>query len=127
MLFLALLFEDRLGRLGFALGLVGAGGAAALQDVLASIAAAFSIGFCDGHRGRVGLHLSAHRVCFRIASFTVSVSGAPSGATSAGIQTIQVRTSSQTNCNTAAGVGSLTDVASVSLRGLLFAASPSPL
>jgi small-conductance mechanosensitive channel len=45
LLFLALLFEDRLGRLGFALGLVGAGVAVALQDVLASIAGAFSIGF----------------------------------------------------------------------------------
>jgi small-conductance mechanosensitive channel len=45
LLFLALLFEDRLGRLSFALGVVGAGVAVALQDVLASIAGAFSIGF----------------------------------------------------------------------------------
>jgi len=44
-LFLGLLFEDRLGRLTFAIGLVGAGVAVALQDVLASIAGAFSIGF----------------------------------------------------------------------------------
>ena len=45
LLFLGLLFEDRLGRLTFAVGLVGAGVAVALQDVLASIAGAFSIGF----------------------------------------------------------------------------------
>ena len=44
-LFLALLFEDRLGRLGFAVGIIGAGLAVALQDVIASIAGAFSIGF----------------------------------------------------------------------------------
>jgi small-conductance mechanosensitive channel len=43
--FLAILFEDRLGRLSFAFGIVGAGMAVALQDVLASIAGAFSIGF----------------------------------------------------------------------------------
>src|SRR6202163_3416646 len=45
LLFLAILFEDRLGRLSFALGVAGAGVAVALQDVLASIAGAFSIGF----------------------------------------------------------------------------------
>src|SRR3984885_12616274 len=45
LLFLGLLFEDRLGRLSFAFGVVGAGVAVALQDVLASIAGAFSIGF----------------------------------------------------------------------------------
>jgi small-conductance mechanosensitive channel len=45
LLFLAILFEDRLGRLSFAFGVVGAGVAVAMQDVLASIAGAFSIGF----------------------------------------------------------------------------------
>lgn len=58
LLFLALLFEDRLGRLGFALGLVGAGVAVSLQDVLASIAGAFSIGFSKlyvvGDRVQIG-------------------------------------------------------------------------
>ncbi len=58
LLFLALLFEDHLGRLGFALGLVGAGVAVALQDVLASIAGAFSIGFSKlyavGDRVQIG-------------------------------------------------------------------------
>lgn len=58
LLFLALLFEDRLGRLGFALGLIGAGVAVALQDVLASIAGAFSIGFSKlyavGDRVQIG-------------------------------------------------------------------------
>ena len=38
-------FEDRLGRLSIAIGVAGAGVAVALQDVLASIAGAFSIGF----------------------------------------------------------------------------------
>ena len=45
LLFVFILFEDRLGRLSFAFGVVGAGVAVALQDVLASIAGAFSIGF----------------------------------------------------------------------------------
>ena len=43
LLFVYILFEDRLGRLSFALGVAGAGVAVALQDVLASIAGAFSI------------------------------------------------------------------------------------
>src|SRR5271168_864282 len=58
LLFLAILFEDRLGRLSFALGVAGAGVAVALQDVLASIAGAFSIGFSKlytvGDRIQVG-------------------------------------------------------------------------
>src|ERR1700751_3244215 len=58
LLFLALLFEDHLGRLSFALGVVGAGVAVALQDVLASIAGAFSIGFSKlyavGDRVQIG-------------------------------------------------------------------------
>lgn len=45
LIFLAIVFEDRLGRLSFALGIVGAGVAVALQDVLASFAGAFSIAF----------------------------------------------------------------------------------
>src|ERR1700749_1833850 len=56
--FLAILFEDRLGRLSFAFGVVGAGVAVALQDVLASIAGAFSIGFSKlyalGDRVQIG-------------------------------------------------------------------------
>src|ERR1700677_4385010 len=58
LLFLALLFEDRLGRLSFALGVAGAGVAVGLQDVLASIAGAFSIGFSKlytvGDRVQIG-------------------------------------------------------------------------
>jgi small-conductance mechanosensitive channel len=58
LLFLAILFEDRLGRLSFALGVAGAGVAVALQDVLASIAGAFSIGFSKlytvGDRVQIG-------------------------------------------------------------------------
>jgi small-conductance mechanosensitive channel len=57
-LFLAVLFEDRLGRLSFAIGVVGAGVAVALQDVVASIAGAFSIGFSKlytvGDRVQIG-------------------------------------------------------------------------
>jgi len=81
--------------------------------------------------------IATDRVRLRMASFTAAVSGAPSGAnfnvgnlpgvfTSAGIQMIQVQTSSETNFNNVAGVGSLTDGMSVSLRGLLFAGSPNP-
>jgi small-conductance mechanosensitive channel len=58
LLFLAMLFEDRLGRLSFTVGIAGAGVAVALQDVLASIAGAFSIGFsklyAPGDRVQIG-------------------------------------------------------------------------
>ena len=58
LLFLALLFADRLGRLSFALGIAGAGLAVALQDVIASIAGALSIGFSSlyavGDRVQIG-------------------------------------------------------------------------
>ena len=58
LLFIAILFEDRLGRLSFALGVAGAGVAVALQDVLASIAGAFTIGFSKlyavGNRVQIG-------------------------------------------------------------------------
>jgi len=58
LLFLAILFEDRLGRLSLVLGVAGAGVAVALQDVLASIAGAFSIGFSKlyavGDRVQIG-------------------------------------------------------------------------
>src|SRR5579862_4717171 len=57
-LFLAFLFENRLGRLSFAFGIAGAGVAVALQDVVASIAGAFSIGFSKlyavGDRVQIG-------------------------------------------------------------------------
>jgi small-conductance mechanosensitive channel len=58
LLFLAILFEDRLGRLSITLGVAGAGVAVALQDVVASIAGAFSIGFSKlyavGDRVQIG-------------------------------------------------------------------------
>jgi small-conductance mechanosensitive channel len=58
LLFVFILFEDRLGRLSFAIGIAGAGVAVALQDVLASIAGAFSIGFAKlytiGDRVQIG-------------------------------------------------------------------------
>src|ERR1700722_6435085 len=58
LLFLAILFEDRLGRLSFAFGVAGAGVAVALQDVVASIGGAFSIGcsklYAMGDRVQIG-------------------------------------------------------------------------
>ena len=58
LLFVSILFEDRLGRLSFAIGIAGAGVAVALQDVLASIAGAFSIAFAKlytiGDRVQIG-------------------------------------------------------------------------
>ena len=58
LLFLAILFEDRLGRLSVTLGVVGAGVAVALQDMVASVAGAFSIGFSKlytvGDRVQIG-------------------------------------------------------------------------
>ncbi len=91
----------------------------------------------SGGPAPAAITITTDRVRLRMASFTAAVSGAPSGAnfnvgnlpgvfTSAGIQTIQVQTSSQTNFSNVAGVGSLTDGTSVSLRGLLFAGSPTP-
>src|SRR5580700_6192549 len=58
LLSLGILFEDRLGRLTVTLGVVGAGVAVALQDMVASIAGAFSIGFSKlyavGDRVQIG-------------------------------------------------------------------------
>jgi small-conductance mechanosensitive channel len=58
LLFLGILFEDRLGRLTVTLGVVGAGVAVALQDMVASLAGAFSIGFSKlyavGDRVQIG-------------------------------------------------------------------------
>jgi len=51
-LFMAVLFGDRLGRLSFALGIAGAGVAVALQEVIAGIAGWFAIG--DGKLYAVG-------------------------------------------------------------------------
>jgi hypothetical protein len=45
LLFVAMLSKKRMGRLSFAVGVAGAGVAVAQQDVMASIAGAFSIGF----------------------------------------------------------------------------------
>ena len=57
-LFVTVLFEDRLGRVSFALGVAGAGVVVALQDVIASFAGWFAIGFSNlytvGHRIQIG-------------------------------------------------------------------------
>jgi len=57
-LFMAVLFGDRLGRLGFALGIMGAGFAVALQEVIAGIAGWIAIGigklYAVGDRVQIG-------------------------------------------------------------------------
>ena len=57
-LFVIILFEDRLGRISFALGVAGAGVVVALQDVIASFAGWFAIGssnlYTVGHRIQIG-------------------------------------------------------------------------
>jgi small-conductance mechanosensitive channel len=57
-LFMAVLFGDRLGRLSFALGVAGAGVAVALQEVIAGIAGWFAIGvgklYAVGDRVQIG-------------------------------------------------------------------------
>jgi small-conductance mechanosensitive channel len=57
-LFVTVLFEDRLGRVSLALGVAGAGVVVALQDVIASFAGWFAIGssnlYTVGHRIQIG-------------------------------------------------------------------------
>ena len=57
-LFMAVLFGDRLGRLGFALGIIGAGVAVSLQEVIAGIAGWIAIGvgklYAVGDRVQIG-------------------------------------------------------------------------
>ena len=57
-LFVTVLFEDRLGRVSLALGVAGAGVVVALQDVIASLAGWFAIGssslYTVGHRIQIG-------------------------------------------------------------------------
>jgi small-conductance mechanosensitive channel len=57
-LFMAVLFGDRLGRLGFALGIAGAGVAVALQEVILGIAGWFAIAigklYAVGDRVQIG-------------------------------------------------------------------------
>src|SRR3984957_15001905 len=57
-LFITVLFEDRLGRISFALGVAGAGVVVALQDVIASFAGWIAIDLSNlymvGHRIQVG-------------------------------------------------------------------------
>lgn len=58
LLFITILFEDRLGRVTFALGVAGAGVVVALQDVIASFAGWFAIGLSSlysvGQRIQIG-------------------------------------------------------------------------
>jgi len=48
--FITILFEDRLGRVSFALGVAGAGLVVALQDVIASMAGWFAVGWTNLYR-----------------------------------------------------------------------------
>ena len=84
------------------------------------------------------LALTTNRVRLRMSQFTANVSGAPTSAnfnvanlpglfTGAGINSIQVQTSSKANFQNVSGVSALVDEDQVSLRGLLFANSGSPV
>ncbi len=56
--FITILFEDRLGKISFALGVAGAGLVVALQDVIASVAGWFAVGWTNlysvGDRVQIG-------------------------------------------------------------------------
>jgi hypothetical protein len=84
------------------------------------------------------ISVTTDRVRLRSTRFTANVSGAPTGSnfnvgglpslfTAAGINQIQVQTSSQTNFDNVSGVSGLADGSAVSLRGLLFKDAPSPV
>jgi len=81
--------------------------------------------------------VTANRVRLRMTQFTANVSGAPvppnfivgslpSLFTGAGISSIQVMTSSQTDFDGVTGVSGLADTNTVSLRGLLFNNGANP-
>jgi len=82
--------------------------------------------------------VTTDRVRLRDTRLTATVSGAPTGSnfnigslpglfTANGITTIQVQTSSNTNFENVAGVSGLADSNTVSVRGLLFTSTPSPV
>lgn len=82
--------------------------------------------------------VTADRVRLRMTQFTANVSGAPAPPnfmvgnlpslfTGAGITAIEVDTSSATDFDNVAGVSSLADTNTVSVRGLLFKANPPVL
>jgi Domain of unknown function (DUF5666)/Domain of unknown function (DUF4382) len=82
--------------------------------------------------------LTTNRVRLRMSQFSANVSGAPSSAnfnvanlpglfTGAGVTSIQVQTSSNTNFQNVPGVSALVDEDRVSLRGLLFGNGGSPI
>jgi len=82
--------------------------------------------------------VSTDRVRLRFSRFRATVTGAPAGSifnvgslpslfTSAGITQIQVQTSAQTEFEGVSGVAGLNSGDTVSLRGLLFSASPNPV
>ena len=82
--------------------------------------------------------VTTDRVRLRDTRLTATVSGAPTGGnfnigslpglfTANGITTIQVQTSSNTNFENVAGASGLADGNTVSVRGLLFTSTPSPV
>ena len=82
--------------------------------------------------------VTTDRVRLRMTQFTAAVSGAVAGNnfnvgtlpgifTSAGVTSIQVQTSSNTNFENVSGASGLADGNTVSLRGLLFASAPTPV
>jgi len=82
--------------------------------------------------------VTTDRVRLRMTQFTAAVSSAVAGNnfnvgtlpgifTSAGVTSIQVQTSSNTNFENVSGASGLADGNTVSLRGLLFASAPTPV
>ena len=92
----------------------------------------------SGGPAPAAIMVTTDRVRLRMTQFTAAVSGAVAGNnfnvgtlpgifTSAGVTSIQVQTSSNTNFENVSGASGLADGNTVSLRGLLFASAPTPV
>jgi hypothetical protein len=92
----------------------------------------------SGGPAPAAIMVATDRVRLRMTQFTAAVSGSVAGNnfnvgtlpgifTSAGVTSIQVQTSSNTNFENVSGASGLADGNTVSLRGLLFASAPTPV
>jgi len=92
----------------------------------------------SGGPAPAAIMVTTDRVRLRMTQFTATVSGSVAGNnfnvgtlpgifTSAGVTSIQVQTSSNTNFDNVSGASGLADGNTVSLRGLLFASAPNPV
>ncbi|HXJ45861.1 MAG TPA: DUF5666 domain-containing protein [Candidatus Dormibacteraeota bacterium] len=92
----------------------------------------------SGGPAPAAIMVTTDRVRLRMTQFTATVSGSVAGNnfnvgtlpgifTSAGVTSIQVQTSSNTNFENVSGASGLADGNTVSLRGLLFASAPNPV